>query len=170
MEKQKHQNIPDTGFLAERTDWVEERRLVRFNTGASFRFAPFAMFQFIAGHQLTLMDSDGDQRLESTLLSKLAIFNMEIGFGAQGGIDLERREVVMLKDWLEKRMRHCEQERDSRTELSDSESARNVEAVLDSKPLSYPQDRNQKFNADTYIAMKYLMLELREWLFGEVLD
>jgi hypothetical protein len=169
MEKHNHANIPETGFVAQKNDFVEDRRLVRFNQGAIFSFSEFSIFQFIAGHAIKLETEDGNNYDETRLLSKLSIMNMELRWGANNEILLERKEVTILKGWLDLRMRHCEIERDQRVELTDSEASRNVKSVLENEPLPYP-DRNQKFNADTYIGMKYLMMELREWLFGEILD
>lgn len=57
--------------------------------------------------------------------------------------ELTRNEMNMLRQWLEARIAHCEAERDQRSE---------------------------RFNPDTYIMMKMLLLDIREWLLGEVVS
>lgn len=52
-------------------------------------------------------------------------------------ITLTRAEVIELRDVLQVRMAHCEHERDARSD---------------------------KFNPDTYIGQKFLLLDIREWL------
>lgn len=58
-------------------------------------------------------------------------------------ISLTRAELIFLKNALELRMAHCEKERD---------------------------ERNEKFNADTYIGQKLLLLDIREILLGEIVQ
>lgn len=55
-------------------------------------------------------------------------------------IRLSREQVLTLRKFLETRITHCEKERD---------------------------ERSDKFSPDTYIMMKHLLLDLREWLLGE---
>lgn len=57
-------------------------------------------------------------------------------------LDFDREDVYELRNLLEARMLHCEKERD---------------------------ERNPKFNADTYIAQKFLLLDIREWLMIEAI-
>jgi hypothetical protein len=52
-------------------------------------------------------------------------------------------ELITLRDWLQMRMAHCELERD---------------------------ERSDKFNPDTYIGQKLLLLDIRELLLGEILS
>jgi len=58
-------------------------------------------------------------------------------------LEITREELVFLKIALELRMAHCEKERD---------------------------ERSEKFNADTYIGQKLLLLDIREILIGEVIE
>ena len=57
------------------------------------------------------------------------------------GLFVERNEVLLLKELLEQRINHCEHERDRRSDA---------------------------FIADTYITMKFMLLDIREWLVGEI--
>lgn len=74
-------------------------------------------------------------------------------------IDVSRDDVVLLRQWLETRMAHCEQEKNAYNEAI---------AIWNDKPsYSRGEEPVNKFNPDTYIGMKLLLIELREWLLGE---
>ena len=57
-------------------------------------------------------------------------------------LKLDWRELSVLRHYLTLRMKHCEKERD---------------------------ERSDKFNIDSYISMKFLLLDIRELLLGQVL-
>ena len=65
-------------------------------------------------------------------------------------IDVKYTDLVHLRRWLELRMQHCEQECDQRT------------------PALWNPEQ-QKFNPDTYIGQKLLLLDLRELMIGEII-
>lgn len=74
------------------------------------------------------------------LIAKLGLFGMDCNESGDVALELCRDDVRCLKQCLENRMAHCEKQRD---------------------------ERDDQFNADTYIMQKMLLLELREWLLGE---
>jgi hypothetical protein len=161
--KKQHdmENIPQTGFFANDSQTEDGMRHVRFATSGTFTLNQFSLFQFFVGHQL--MD-EGNLVPQPTakLLSKLGVLAIEMAYPTNVSVSLDRREVTVLVKMLEARMAHCEMERDRRDTLE----------VDDNRAYASQEDaeRNQKFNPDTYIAQKLLLLEMKEWLFGEILD
>lgn len=127
---------------------------VRLLVNATIRFNGFAIAQFIEGADLILTSS---KCFNAVILAKLIIklmrsLNAEMVFSYE--------ELCILRSWLEARMHHCEKERDE----------------LIPSPMTRPQREKSeyvhtalKFNADTYIGQKFLLLDLRELLLGEIL-
>ena len=68
---------------------------------------------------------------------------LPIGKPSEVALAVDRQDLFILRKWLEVRMLHCEMERDTRSD---------------------------KFNPDTYIGQKLLLLDLRELLLGEAVD
>ena len=64
-------------------------------------------------------------------------------------LTVTRGEVKTMRSWLETRMSHCEMERENRTTTKNG---------------------HPKFNPDTYIGQKLLLLDLRELLLGDIVD
>lgn len=174
MQDQVTSNIPATGFAAYGTESTRSRKEVEFNHSARFTFSSFSLIQLILGQQLQTQEAGAHTlKTELTLLSKLALLphTGSINEEEKPTVQLTRVEVRQLKLWLEARMAHCEKERDQRVELTDSEASRNYTALMDGEPLPYSQNQqSQKFNPDTYIAQKFLLLDLREWLAGDIID
>jgi hypothetical protein len=118
--------------------------MMKVRTFSSISLTDFAVLQFIKSFR-ELKPIDGKvPYINVTILGKLyesTIFpTPESVADGSSVIEVEREEVGILKNLIELRMLHCEQERDQRSEA---------------------------FNADTYIGLRYLRLELHEWLLGE---
>lgn len=149
-------NIPATGFTVRSNNTIEDRRLVSFNKSATFTFNNFALLQILHGR--ILLDKSYGMSVDTALAAKLGIYAIESATN-DVHIELNRKEMQSLRLWLEARMAHCEKERDmeSGAEKYSHDNDLAVEAVT-------------KFNPDTYIAQKFLLLDLREWLAGDVID
>lgn len=108
----------------------------------------FAMIQFIEGCNLRCKQIDVMLTSEVELLIKLikTFQNRD----EDHLIEVTYNEIVYLRQWIEVRMAHCEKERDQRIPSSHDPN------IL-------------KFNPDTYIGMKFLLLDLRELLLGQIL-
>ena len=65
-------------------------------------------------------------------------------------LDVNRADVKVMYELLKLRMKHCEEQRDAENQATE------------------PFER--KFNPDTYIGQKLLLLELREWLALEAIS
>ena len=157
-------NIPDFGFKTISQNTEDGFKHVRFKTDGTFQLNHFALYQIFHGYQLTEIDTL-TPGFDSMLLSKLAILAIDVSHTQSVcSIPLNRLEVSLMCKWLEVRMRHCEIERDQRTALFTIQGiGANDEATI--VPTDYP-----KFNPDTYIAQRLLLLEMKEWLFGEIID
>jgi len=155
-------NIPLTGFKTSNVQTVNEPRYVNFNISALFTLSLFSVRQILLGvfhHKLTSDEAN-------TLFRKLSHYALEKAYydikdEAMFHIELNRVEVMLMRKWLEARMKHCEEERD---EESGKEKA-NAERIE-----TNPNHRIGNFNPDTYIAQKFLLLDIREWLLGEIIE
>lgn len=138
--------------VIEKTTDVQRVELKVFDKGI-ITLNGFAIMQFLEGAKVitnayihktfTAFEVNLILRLSEGLLSNLQ--NAE-----DCKIEVTYKDLQSLRTWLEARMSHCEKERDSRTMITC-----NGEQV-------------EKFNADTYIGQKLLLLDLRELLLGEV--
>lgn len=142
-------NIITPVFTSETNEISSERVYVKLNTSGTFSIDEFSLLQFLLGYKLWLdqMDQNKEDSLRikiAILMSTLTLAFLKVSNGDHEQklehIELTRNDVKFLREILETRMRHCEKERD---------------------------DRNPAFNADTYISMKLLLLNIREWLVGE---
>ena len=159
--KQNTSNIPATGFAANETQTINERKYVTFNMSALFTLSLFSIRQLLFGEHLLNGFSTGNES-QDTLFKKLALYSLDTAerkFEELPRLQLDRQEVKWLRIWLEARMKHCEQERDEderlRKEWVNSNESHNTKPTV-------------RFNPDTYIAQKFLLLDLREWLAGEI--
>lgn len=166
----QYQNIPSTGFSSYGEKTTVEQVWVKNRISAFFSLSLFSIMQLIKGGEAL---GKGKELVEGkffAILSKLFTFamdtqqveisNMQGGDYGTPSIELTRDEVKDLKLFLESRMANCEKERDERVKRTTYKSVPGVTA----EELSTEVD---KFNADTYISQKMLLIELREWLLGE---
>ncbi len=145
-------NIPYQSLIV-----IEEMRdvkycNVRFFTSGVIQLTGFAATQLLEGAELMVADNtvktiDAKEVKLILLLSKsLAMFQHENYLD----VKVNNNDLRIMRKWLELRMAHCERERDERT--------------------VYPGTTQQKFNPDTYIGQKLLLLDIRELLIGEILS
>lgn len=139
--------LPETGFLSLNPKKDIALIMMSFIINDTITLSPFSVIQLISGvgefQPNTMIKSE-----VAILMSKL--FSQAVFIASENNIsiDVSRDDVVMLRTWLETRMIHCEKERD--------EENRNAVPA-----------EHAKFSPDTYIGMKLLLIELREWLLGE---
>lgn len=108
----------------------------------------FAISQFLEGFELIVKRSLHSQKADVLLSLKLAKAIAACIQLEKAIVELDYEELVILRSWLETRIAHCEEERDSRT--------------------TWPNTNTLKFNPDTYIGQKLLLLDLRELMLGEI--
>jgi hypothetical protein len=154
---QEYKNIPNSSVsvLDKRTDRRSCRvELLRF---AILIIPSFSVIQFIEGADIwthTVIKQISVK--EARLLSKLSKLLLTIcGDITSVKLEIGYDELVLLRKWLELRMKHCEEERDNRVLATDKDG----KEVPDSL----------KFNADSYIAMKLLLLDIRELMLGSII-
>lgn len=142
--------IPETGFASLNPQKDAAMIMMSFILADTLSLSSFSVIQLIKGVQeiapKTMIQSE-----IAILMSKLFTSAVESN-DDQCKVDISREDVVLLRKWLENRMRHCEAERDEENKQIN-------------KGLRTDSDR--KFNPDSYIGMKLLLIELREWLLGE---
>lgn len=108
----------------------------------------FAISQFLEGFELIVKGSLHSQKDDVLLSLKLAKAIAACVQLQKAIVEINYEELTILRSWLEARMEHCEKERDSRTTL--------------------PNSNTLKFNPDTYIGQKLLLLDIRELMLGEI--
>lgn len=158
-------NIPQTGFSSNDEQTSVQQVWVKNKISGFFQLSLFSIFQLIAGAKLYTANKD---KVEGSIVSLLAtLFGYALENQPAGGsqsheespmsvIQLTRDEVKTLKLFLETRMANCERERDER-----------IMRTHGSTRVQLEENTQPAFNADSYIAQKMLLIELREWLLGE---
>ena len=137
-------NIPANSLQVLSFDKKEERVTMSFFFDGEIKLSGFAMMQFLHGAKLELEGTEKElTRNELELWFKLSAKLLPVGKLDEVILKVNRQDLFILRKWLEVRMLHCEMERDTRSD---------------------------KFNPDTYIGQKLLLLDLRELLLGEVVD
>lgn len=159
MENQ-YQNIPASGFSV--LNQSTERAILRveaFKEG-TITLSPFAVGQILEGAEYMpeLADSETRNIARSVfhIYVKLNSAFRRMQFNAVPSkmeFEITRRELLVLIQWLRYRMTHCELERDVRTTF-----------------VGHDGQEHEKFNADTYIGQKLLLLELVELAMGTIVD
>lgn len=145
-------NIPRNSLIVvdKSTDNMSVR-VRRFRSGI-IALTGFAVAQFLEGAELFAKKVKSVYSEDVQLMLRLS--KITPGFQHYQSVQLpvNFRELQMLREWLELRMAHCEKERDERT-LS-----------------PFGDGTNPKFNPDTYIGQKLLLLDLRELMIGEIIE
>lgn len=126
-------------------------RVRRFRSGI-IALTGFAVAQFLEGAELYTNTVKNVYYQDVQLLLRLSKTIMLFQHTKATEIPVTYRELAVLRTWLELRMQHCEKERDERT-LS-----------------PFGDGTNLKFNSDTYIGQKLLLLDLRELMLGEIIE
>ncbi|MGV8961833.1 MAG: hypothetical protein ACOH2V_00360 [Candidatus Saccharimonadaceae bacterium] len=134
-------NIVDSSLTCVSKETIKRHVSVEFAENFVLKVPHFSIIQFFEGFKLKelVMKEDGYSTL--VLVQKIAKQLMPTSEDEPLAIDFTRKELLMLKTWLELRMLHCEGERDV---------------------------RSTKFNPDSYISMKILLIDIRELLLGDI--
>lgn len=135
-----------TGFSSTNSQKNVARVLMSFITSDIITLSDFSINQLIQG----VSEYKPNIMIESEvviLLSKL--YNETLGNPTLIQIPVTRKEVQLLRQWLEQRMLHCEKEREAENNNTNM------------------TEYDKHFNPDSYITMKLLLIELHEWLLGE---
>lgn len=149
-------NIPTNTMVSQYNETEEAVVRVSQNIRGSFRLDEFAARQFLAGARLFTNEPETVNTDVMLLSLDIAEHLYDIREYDDAQITLNREQVKTLKMWLEIRMAHCERERDERITRNDG---------------YVPVEHNDmKFNPDTYIGQKHLLLDIREWLIGEIIE
>ena len=149
--KTSFENIPvDSLKIVSAQNITEDRRIKIFSKGV-ISFSGFALCQFLEGADLYAEKYTKIPPKVLSLVVKISRHLVLLQSVSNPEIELTRFELLFLQEFLELRMKHCEKERDNRTAWP-----HNPEAL--------------KFNADTYIGQKFLLLDIRELLIGEILE
>jgi len=140
------EHIPTQSLVVKSRKDSESRENIRMFTQGIIKFSMFAIVQFLEGFELQVRDSTliyipKEHVLLGIKLSKIIVIVTSGQEHAE--IEISREELKTLRVWLEMRMQHCEKERDK---------------------------RSKNFNPDTYIGQKFLLLDIRELLLGEIID
>ena len=139
-------NIPSSSLKVINSIRKEDRKTVSFFYEGTVSLTSFAIMQLLHGAKISIEQFINEiekvHGVEFMLYYKLSKYLLEAPQESYE-IELSRTELLCLKKWLEFRMIHCEKERDV---------------------------RNPKFNPDTYIGQKLLLIDLRELLLGEIME
>jgi hypothetical protein len=114
-----------------------ETRQVRVFTKGIIRISGFAMTVLMEGYDLLITDVKTTESKDSRLLMRMYRW-FQYAPNMFTEFEVTGEELLVLISWLNKRISHCEAERGS-----------------------------QKFNAETMVDMKLLLLELRELLYSK---
>ena len=143
-------NIPSNSLvLSDNAMFITDKRTVKLFKSGEITLSSFAIVQFICGALLFFKEKDFkiqsiDRQLDQyefyVWLSELMMSNQS---GNPCDIEVKYSELRTLKTWLVIRMLHCENERDNRSD---------------------------KFNPDTYIGQKLLLIDIREIMMGQIID
>jgi hypothetical protein len=143
------ENIPQTGFSSTNADVQTKTAIIALRMKGTILLNLFSIFQIIGGannaDKVSFMGVNPYDVLG--VISKLyqAAISCNImpsdspeeHYAKQVAIDVTRGDMKIILGLLENRMHHCEEERDN---------------------------RSARFNPDTYIGQKLLLIELKEWL------
>jgi hypothetical protein len=147
------QNIPETGFSSNDEKTSVIKGYIKQRQSGYLTLSMFSVIQLIAGARESVK---GKSIVNSNIVEVMSkLFELGISNSAIP-TEFTRDEVKILKQFIEGRMSHCEQERDSRATKNIGPDSQLINDVI-----------IEKFNPDTYIGQKMLLIELREWLLGE---
>lgn len=139
-------NIPKSGYNSLEPQFETKMLMVSLRTTDIIVLSTFSILQIICGlthvqqapENFSLLFKDPMKILRvAGLLFGAALAPRRADEGDLSKITVNREDVQIMLDLLKIRMAHCEKERD---------------------------DRDPRFNPDTYIGQKLLLVDLREWL------
>ena len=144
-------HVPTDSLVVLHSEKTTRKANIRIFQTGKILLNGFAISQFMEGFELYVKD---DTRVN--IPKEMILLSLKISKGLAMAIQLKNaefefdyEELKTLRTWLEIRMRHCEIERDNRT--------------------VWAHNGAPKFNPDTYIGQKLLLLDLRELLLGEII-
>ena len=144
-------HVSTDSLIVSNKETVSIRANVKMFQSGTIFLNGFAISQFLEGFESLIQSYSS-----VSILRNHVTLSLKLTKGIATAIQLGKAEyqfsyseVRILKEWLEVRMHHCEQERDNRT--------------------TWPHNGAPKFNPDTYIGQKLLLLDLRELLLGEII-
>lgn len=146
------QNIPTNSLTVVDKHTDSKYCHVRLFKSGIIQLTGFAIAQFLEGAELVVADSIITMmKVDNVkLILRLSKSISMVQAMESANIEVNYEDLKTLRNWLELRMAHCEQERDQRT-------------MINRGGHDYP-----KFNPDTYIGMKLLLLDIRELMLGEI--
>lgn len=151
-------NIPVSNIVASDVERTKTRATVELLQSAKLMIPLFSIIQFMQGAEIWLGEQKGTihvhlMRLFVKLANSLPNVGNDMTKSMQFGLSYD--ELCTLRIWLELRMKHCEEERDQRIPAIDKDG--------------FPIPGVYKFNPDSYIAMKLLLLDIRELMLGNII-
>ena len=144
-------NIPSNFLALIKGNYEDVRCTMRVLTNGVISLTGFAIVQFLEGADIVNNSHPTMDQKDVSLLLKLAKSIGILNDFDTIEFDITYGELKVLRSWLEARMLHCEKERDDRT-------------MMNLGGVEYP-----KFNPDTYIGQKLLLLDLRELMLGQII-
>lgn len=135
-----YENIPSNSLKVIDFSEKSENVNVRFFSNGTIELSHFAVMQLLQG-AITVVAGNDPYNVFGRRESNLYFYLTKLLLTPAAKLFVERLDLRVFKVWLEARMEHCEKERDA---------------------------QNPKFNPDTYIGQKLLLLDLRELLVGNI--
>lgn len=146
-------NIETNSFTSVNATTEEKHNVsITINKEGTFKLTALALYAILAGSHLFISEDTSRpnekyvSQSTTLLLIKLGIYSIDKDMNGQE-INLQRFEVELMKEYLLARMKHCEAERD------------NEEVEV-----------QKLFNADTYIAMKHILMDMTMWLSASYIE
>lgn len=155
------QNIPEHGFKVVEQSTERTRILVEAFTAGIIALSPFSIIQILEGAEHLPEVQDSSRSMISKSFFKVyvklnsAFRNIQLNQAPDGAeFAIDRAELMIMIKLLKARMNHCELERDQRIMYKDDKG----------------NDLRPRFNPDTYIGQKLLLLELLDLVMGTIVD
>jgi hypothetical protein len=112
-------------------------------TKADLKLSMFHMLMFLYGAKL-YVESIKEQNIDKSILELYMRLNEKVlENNSEDYFTFDKKQLIFLQNFLVARLNHCEIERDN---------------------------RSPKFNADTYISMKLMLLDIKELLLGAIIE
>lgn len=152
MEKQ-FENIPASGFTVMHQSTRFFKAVINAFEEGAITLSKFSIIQLLEGAEID-PDINPEKVVSVTVFKAYQKLNNKFRRSLVDNSDeqllqIDRQELNIFIKWLRIRMHHCEVERDTR--------------VVD-------EFDNPKFNPDTYIGQKLLLMELLNLAMGDVVD
>jgi len=153
MEKQ-FENIPASGFTVMHQSTRFFKAVINAFEEGTITLSAFSIVQLLEGAEIDPDITHNEKVVSAVMFKAYQKLNNKFRrsladkFNRQVLI-IDRHELTIFIKWLRIRMHHCEVERDTR---------------------AVDESGNPKFNPDTYIGQKLLLMELLNLAMGDVVD